>query len=134
MGSINTARLREKAAEMPSPSSREKGADAPCLLLPLLPQQAGNQRTAADTCQARQAKGQVEHRKHQGSPGHHVGVGSLPHEEGIRHVIDEHNELAGYRREHHPSQRRWNGKPLKHLLRRIHLCLHLFRLRFLLRK
>lgn len=24
MGSINTARLREKAAEMPSPSSREK--------------------------------------------------------------------------------------------------------------
>ena len=93
MGSINTARLREKGRRnCPVPAAGEKALTRLASSSRSCPSRREISEPPPTPAKPARPKGQVEHRKHQGSPCHHVGVGSLPHEEGIRHVIDEHNE------------------------------------------
>ena len=102
-----------------------KGAHPSGFLLTGLAQQTGNQGSAACPRQPRQTEGDVEHRQDQGCGRHHVGVICLPHKKGIRHVVDQNDQLAGHRRNNHFSQGGWHREILKHIfLCRMDFCLH----------
>lgn len=88
----------------------------PPRMMPALAQQPGDQRAAADARKAGQTQGDVEHRQDQRGARHHIGVVGLPHKEGVRHVVDQHDQLAGHRGKDHFCQRGRDGKILEDVL------------------
>ena len=110
------------------PQIQRKGADAPGLVRLALPEQAGDQRTAADARQPGQTQGDVEHGQDQRSGRHHVRVVGLADIKGVRHVVDEYDELTDHRRQDHLAQCDGHGQLRKHILLgdgRLGLGLHL---------
>ena len=104
-----------------------KGADAPGLLLLRLAQQAGDQRSAADARQPREAERDVEHGQDQGRGRHHVGIVRLADEKCIGHVVDQHDQLADHRRDDHLAQCGRDRQLFEYVLfGKACLALHLF--------
>ena len=89
---------------------QREDADLSGLLGSATAQQPGDEGAAADACQSGQTQGDVEHGEDQGGGGHHVRVIGPPHKEGVCHVVDQHDQLAGYGGENHLPQGYGNGK------------------------
>ena len=90
-------------------------AHAARLVLPALPQQARDQRATADAGQPGQAGADIEYGQYERSGGDHVGVVRLRNVKRVRHIVDEHDELADDGRQHHHPQRPRHRQAAEHL-------------------
>lgn len=75
---------------------QREGADLSGFLLSATAQQPRDERAAADARQSGQTQGDVEHGEDEGGGGHHVRIVGPPHKEGVRHVVDQNDQLAGH--------------------------------------
>ena len=92
-----------------------KQAYPPGLLFHSPPQQSGDQSSPSDAGQPRQTQGNVKYREDQGCGGYHIGISRLPHIKGIRHVVNQHDQLADDRGNYHDPQRRCFRQAFKDL-------------------
>ena len=91
------------------PQVQRKGRHTAGLVLAALAQQPRDEGAAPDARQARQTQRDVEDGQDEGGPRHHVGVVGLADIEGVGHVVDQDDQLAGHRRQDHDPQRGGDG-------------------------
>ena len=89
---------------------QREGADLSGLLGSATAQQPGDEGAAADARQSGQTQGDVEHGEDEGGGGHHVRIVGPTHKEGVRHVVDQHDQLAGHGGKNHLPQGYGDGK------------------------
>ena len=99
----NTGHDGEKEAH----ESREpdaEGGDSPRLFRVLFPHQTGNQGPAAGPRDVGDRDADIEDGQDQGRARHHVGIVGPPDIEGVRHIVDQDDQLRDHRRDRHLGQ------------------------------
>ena len=69
--------------------------------------------SAADAEEVGQRARHQEHREYQRRRGDHVGIVGPTDEPGVRHVVNQGDQLADNRGNRHGQQRLWNGHRFK---------------------
>ena len=121
---MEAAVLYSKIADSYLPSEIQgEDAHSSRFILPVLPQQTGYKRSASNPGKPGKTECDIEHRQDQGRPRNHIRIICLPHIESVRHIVDQHDQLADHRRNDHDPEGFRDRKVLKDL---ILLCFYFF--------